>query len=185
MSDKKQDTPKARYEFEPVRVQKELREFAKSNPLIKSFFEMLSGRTRHRERTDIKAVYYESEQTLKDAMTLADYTKVFEHLEKIGVGAVESIPYRPRFRWSYWISSVGQAALGVGDLRLPPTASPNSVKTIHPKFLHNASILQNSFRHTFLLRPPLGVANVDLPLDVSKEEIERLCLFLRTIPTKD
>ena len=69
-------------------------------------------------------------------------------------------------------------AVSVGQT---PQESPVETSLPLPTLSHGESDAHRLHRHTFLLRPEFTVA-IDLPLDLTNEEANRLADFIRSIP---
>jgi hypothetical protein len=106
----------------------------------------------------------------------------FKKLESFGCGKVllGRRKLKTRIRWHpYGAIAVAKAFLKDLDSCLETDSGPREedVSSIQP----SATIQCNLHQHRFLLRPDFEIA-VGLPLDLTKDEANRLAEFIRSIP---
>ncbi len=143
--------------------------------VTKSFFEILARRTNDAKTTkvDRMSALLNKENV---AATRQEILRIMKRLEELSLGRY--IPGRhsspSRFEWSTSALAAAKAAIGQSsdlDLSLPPG----------PEASDEDEIEQDSLEHRFHLRPELQVV-IELPVDFSPQEAERLAAFIRTLP---
>jgi hypothetical protein len=143
--------------------------------VTKAFFEILAKRTNDAKQTRVNRMAQLIE--LADvAVTTREIVRIMKRLEELGLGRY--IPGRhsspSRFEWSTSALAAAKAAIGQSsdlDLSLPPG----------PEASDEDESEQDSLEHRFHLRPELQVV-IELPVDFSPQEAERLAAFIRALP---
>lgn len=148
-----------------------LRSLYKSNAIATSFLDHAAQRERDRGETSVER----AQTILRDEGTEAsrgDVVALYQQLERLGCGKfiVGRWNKHSRFSWSVSIVSVGKAAAGeqqfVAEIpETPPESEEHS----------------ESLSHTYHLRPETSIT-IELPVDLTAQEAERLASFIKTLP---
>lgn len=143
-----------------------------SNPIAQTFFDLMAGRSRNQTETKVDRIV-----TLlsgdRPSVSKADIVQLFRSLEDAGCGqfVVGRRGWQSRFVWS--AGSLGVARVATGER-----------KTAAAEEAEEGDIDVEMFEHTYLLRTDLKIA-IELPVDLTTTEAERLAGFVRTLPIED
>jgi hypothetical protein len=148
-----------------------LRELYKSNLIASSFLDHAAQRERDRGETSVER----AQTILRDEGTEASRGQIvdfYQRLEQLGCGKfiVGRWNKHSRFSWSVSIVSVGKAAAGEQEVvhNIPETGAESAEEV-------------DSLDHSFHLRPGTSVS-IELPIDLTTQEAERLAAFIKTLP---
>jgi len=143
--------------------------------VTKAFFGILARRTNDAKETRVNrtAKLLEAESV---AVTHREITRIMNRLGELGLGRY--IPGRhsspSRFEWSTSAKAAANAAIGQTsdlDLSLPPG----------PEVFEEEDQEVGTLEHRFFLRPELQVV-IELPVDFSPQEADRLAAYIKTLP---
>lgn len=119
---------------------------------------------------------------LSDTALKKEALEFFKKLESFGCGKVllGRRKLKTRIRWQpYGAIAVAKAFLTDFDSCLEIDSRPGEEQV--SSILRSATVQRDLHQHRFLLRPDLEIA-VGLPLDLTKDEANRLAEFIRSIP---
>lgn len=143
--------------------------------VTKAFFDILSRRTNDAKQTRVNRVARLLELD-GVAATKQEIHRIMHRLEELALGRY--VPGRhsspSRFEWSTSALAAAKAAIGQTsdlDLSLPPG----------PEVPEEEDLEVGTLDHRFFLRPEIQVV-IELPVDFSPQEAERLAAFIKTLP---
>ena len=150
-----------------------LRGLYKSNVIARAFLDHAARRERDRAEITVER----AQTILRDEGVEAsrgDVVSLYQQLEELGCGKfiVGRWTKHSRFAWSVSVVSVGKAAAGEQpSVAEVPETSVDSEE-------------MESLSHSYHLRPETTVT-IELPVDLSAHEAERLAAFIKTLPMEE
>lgn len=155
---------------------KQLRDCYEGRPEYAELFRFLAGRKRSTGQVVISKLI--SDPELRGVGSGSGRRRVvlelFRFLQQIGVGAliVGRRGKQTRFKWADDTTMLEVARAAVGDTSVEDETTPAVAKE---------SVATLTIAHQFVIRPGT-LLRLDLPVDFSLEEAERLATFIRALP---
>src|ERR1700693_499048 len=155
-------------------------------PEFQQFFSVLRTRKKNSAVSELKSFLEngEIEKAENQSRTRRLAVEFFRELERLGVGEfrVGRRGMPTRFIWNCSLLEVAAAAT-------PPPNASTEVETRGSTEAHTGSEMQAKpatrlLRHIYVLRENLTV-QLELPVDFSETEANRLASFINTLPLKD
>lgn len=152
-----------------------LREMYRQNAVARAFLDHAAQRERDRAETTVDRIHAVLTGEGTDP-SRGEVVSVFQRLEALGCGKfiIGRRGKASRFAWSASISDVGRAAVGEQQTvsEIPETAA---------EAIDESTEL---LAHTYYLRPDMAV-NIDLPVDLTAFEADRLAAFVKSLPMEE
>lgn len=152
-----------------------LRDMYRQNPVARAFLDHAAQRERDRAETTVDRIHAVLKGEGSDP-SRAEVVSIFQLLETLGCGKfiIGRRGKASRFAWSASIADVGRAAVGEQQTvsEIPETAS-EAIEA-------SAELLA----HRYYLRPEMMVS-IDLPVDLTMFEADRLAAFIKSLPMEE
>jgi len=145
-----------------------IKELYKRNATARDFLDHAAQRERDRTDTTVDRTITILADTGRK-ISRGDAIELFRRLEELGCGqfVIGRRGAPSRFVWAVGIVSVGKAA--AGESQVVEVIPETPIQT------------RETLNHTYHLRPDRQIV-LELPIDLTSREAERLAAFIRTLP---